>query len=632
MIAGPSTDTTKKRLAPGFVVTEPATKMNPWLKEWASQFPVTQEGISNGVNAITTNGEVFVPKLGVEAAGNGSFELGVMRLREMNNKPKEGGHASIDRLIAMSTLQGLKPMTMGGEITPNYSGGGLTGYENGGRVIPHQMFDGSLGQSSRVDPNTNMPLYDARQVVSVPAEEVGGGSGLRYYGGMETGNKIENAIEEAYKLALSTAETSPQDSIPADMVKKFLKPRKKGLMGLLGFQQGDLTGYQDGNSVLPQNLSELMSVEEERLGAVPMSLYIRQLQGLQNPEQEILAGILGTTPKLNQSPELPKYRSEELEPVLTGYQDGDKVSGLSKLLSMITPKGRRQRSYEEMVPQDMLPMIDLDMTPIGSPDLFTVVADEDGYVDPEKKFERKALIRMLQGRPPEPQDLDLTGYENGGTTFEDAVIAARTPFYNLKPNPDTGMYDIQSIAGIAGDSGRNYYIGRGSAESPSAAAQAAHLMALKNSMSGEPMDIDPSDVGSYFKPKKKGLMGLLGFQDGDMVGPPVPPQMMGEQGNQQLGDSIDMRMANPQVGGAIGVMRQESEAIEAAMKDNIARNARLALQKMKLDSIMQTKPQGMSIPDSLITNPQSLDSSILRLLQDMNQSRGVRIPRPSTLR
>ena len=230
------------------------------------------------------------------------------------------------------------------------------GYQEGGTVIPFQMVDGSLGQSSRVDPNTNMPLYDARQVISVPAEEVGGGSGLRYYGGMETGNKIENAMQEALKLALATAESSPQDSIPADMVKKFLKPRKKG------------------------------------------------------------------------------------------------------------------------------------------------------------------------------------------------------------------------------------------------------------------------------------LMGLLGFQEGGMIGPPLPPEMMGQAMNQKLGDSIDMRMANPQMGGALGVMRQESEAIEAAMKDNIARNARLALQKMKLDSVMQMEPQGMSIPDSLITNPQSLDNGFLRLLQEMNQSKGVRIPRPSTLR
>jgi len=143
-------------------------------------------------------------------------------------------------------------------------------------------------------------------------------------------------------------------------------------------------------------------------------------------------------------------------------------------------------------------------------------------------------------------------------------------------------------------------------------------------------EVEDSLVGMMYggmaNKKKKG------YQDGGMIGPPVAPEMMGQAMNQRLDDSIDMRMANPQMGGALGMMRQESEDIEAAMKDNIARNARLALQKMKLDSVMQMEPQGMSIPDSLITNPQSLDNSFLRLLQEMTQSKGVRIPTPSTLR
>ena len=349
-------------------------------------------GTTDTVKAKLTPGEFVIRKEAVDM-------IGVPMLNKLNDMPEEGGHSAIDNLIQRATLSNMKMMYGGGMVQPNYAGGGmiedeymkggkvkkglkpvpqgnpglgklpemvrnkmgymedggLGGYQSGGQAMSYQDLDKFIGQSDRVDPNTNMPLYDARQVISVPAEEVGDGSGLRYYGGMQTGNKIENAVSEALKTALSIAETSPQDSIPADMIKKFLKP------------------------------------------------------------------------------------------------------------------------------------------------------------------------------------------------------------------------------------------------------------------------------------KKKGLMGLLGFQEGGMIGPPVPPEMMGQAMNQQLGDSIDMRMANPQMG-ALGVMRQESEAIEAAMKDNIARNARLALQKMKLDSIMQTKPQGMSIPDSLITNPQSLDSSILRLLQGMDQSKGVRIPMPSTLR
>ena len=123
------------------------------------------------------------------------------------------------------------------------------------------------------------------------------------------------------------------------------------------------------------------------------------------------------------------------------------------------------------------------------------------------------------------------------------------------------------------------------------------------------------------------LMGMMGggvadknkkmysYQDGGPIGPPLPPEMMGQAMNQQLSDSIDKRMANPQAG-ELGVVRQESDAIEAAMKDNLARNARLALQKMRLDSILSEQGASMQpealeprmfIPQELIQGGQSLD-------------------------
>jgi len=109
--------------------------------------------------------------------------------------------------------------------------------------------------------------------------------------------------------------------------------------------------------------------------------------------------------------------------------------------------------------------------------------------------------------------------------------------------------------------------------------------------------------------------GLINYQDGGMIGPPLPPEMMGQAMNQQLSNSIDMRMQNPQ-GGELGVVRQESDAIEAAMKDNLARNARLALQKMRLDSILSEQGASMQpealeprmfIPQELLQGGQSLD-------------------------
>ena len=124
------TDSTKAKVPFGsFILTEQATNEFPWVTELASRYSASPSEVAGGQNAILTNGETYFPPEAVR-------DIGVDTLRQMNNKPKEGGHASIDRLIAMSTLQSLKPMTMGGEITPNYSGGGLTGYQNGGGVSP----------------------------------------------------------------------------------------------------------------------------------------------------------------------------------------------------------------------------------------------------------------------------------------------------------------------------------------------------------------------------------------------------------------------------------------------------------------------------------------------------------------
>tara|TARA_R100001530_G_scaffold130297_1_gene101137 strand:- start:46 stop:1134 length:1089 start_codon:yes stop_codon:yes gene_type:complete len=122
------TDSTKVRVPFGsFILTEQATNEFPWATELASRYSARPSEVAGGQNAILTNGETYFPPEAVE-------DIGVGTLRQMNNKPKEGGHAAIDKILAMTTLQGLKPMNTGGEVMPNYSGGGLTGYENGGSI------------------------------------------------------------------------------------------------------------------------------------------------------------------------------------------------------------------------------------------------------------------------------------------------------------------------------------------------------------------------------------------------------------------------------------------------------------------------------------------------------------------
>ena len=209
-----------------------------------------------------------------------------------------------------------------------------------------------------------------------------------------------------------------------------------------------------------------------------------------------------------------------------------------------------------------------------------------------------------------------------------------------------GIYEMNEPSGR----GKRYYFGKG--QVPSARVsdlEKASAMALINAIQsqeespqdsiplssvlqmlrdpevkGDKQSIDGMQHGGMVQDSLMGMMGggvadknkkMYSYQDGGPIGPPLPPEMMGQAMNQQLSDSIDKRMANPQAG-ELGVVRQESDAIEAAMKDNLARNARLALQKMRLDSILSEQGASMQpealeprmfIPQELIQGGQSLD-------------------------
>ena len=67
--------------------------------------------------------------------------------------------------------------------------------------------------------------------------------GPRFYGGEERGNKMQNSVDEATMVALEKFYTTPEDSIRAKDVRKYLKQSKKrDLKSLLGFQEGGEIG------------------------------------------------------------------------------------------------------------------------------------------------------------------------------------------------------------------------------------------------------------------------------------------------------------------------------------------------------------------------------------------------------
>ena len=147
------TDTTNRLVPEGsYILNYGARKMFPEMEKVAEKFNADSDDMENGVAVSLTNEELYIPPDGVKA-------IGVDMLEFMNEKPKEGAHSAIDKLLAMNTLRSLKPMYGGGEVKPmNYAGGGLLkkkmmGYENGGKVSLPQYVDavkqvtGALGGS-----------------------------------------------------------------------------------------------------------------------------------------------------------------------------------------------------------------------------------------------------------------------------------------------------------------------------------------------------------------------------------------------------------------------------------------------------------------------------------------------------
>ena len=133
---------------------------------------------------------------------------------------------------------------------------------------------------------------------------------LGYMGGglVPQGEHGHSAIDEL--LALNTL--ANQRSV--DMTRDSAMMNKGGKA---------ISGKASGQ---PQSLDELIQLYKNQYGGyAPMSLYIRQLQGLQNPEQDILAEILGKTPLFDDKPDLFRYDPERFKEQMEGLKQGGKV-------------------------------------------------------------------------------------------------------------------------------------------------------------------------------------------------------------------------------------------------------------------------------------------------------------------
>jgi hypothetical protein len=134
----------------------------------------------------------------------------------------------------------LKEVSWGGES--GYQSGGLASYQPGGEVQEKTLY-GAGADFNQSAMTVDDGLYNTRNVLSIPAEQVGEGSGLRYYGGEGRSSRMGISKTKAAMDARQQMAFAPQDSIPFDMIEQYLapeeeQPQRRGLRGLLGFQTG----------------------------------------------------------------------------------------------------------------------------------------------------------------------------------------------------------------------------------------------------------------------------------------------------------------------------------------------------------------------------------------------------------
>ena len=115
------------------------------------------------------------------------------------------------------------------------------GYENGGDVKRKTLY-GVGGDKDEGSIEYDDDSYKYKRILSILADQVGGGEGLRYYSGEGVSDRLQSSKDQAGFDARQKMAFAPQDSIPFDMIKDYLKPEKKGLMKMLGFQEGGGVG------------------------------------------------------------------------------------------------------------------------------------------------------------------------------------------------------------------------------------------------------------------------------------------------------------------------------------------------------------------------------------------------------
>ena len=130
-------------------------------------------------------------------------------------------------------------------------------------------------------------------------------------------------------------------------------------------------------------------------------------------------------------------------------------------------------------------------------------------------------------------------------------------------------------------------------------------------------------MGGMVDDSLMGMMGggmamnkkMMGMQDGGMIGPMPDPQMFADEQNRQLEQSIDQRMANPNVyrGSVLGAVRNDAVMLQDSINQDIENKAVKTLALMGLlNNLEKIESQAPPMP-----NNQMADSMRVRDLENL---------------
>ena len=194
--------------------------------------------VANGPDVELEGGEFIINKEATEDFLPLIKQINdIGRAEQMGNA--QNAHSAIDTLIASADMQ-------------NRMGGGLVNpkspiYQEGGQTKTLRM----TTPVSR-DIKRKGDMFTAQSIMSIPAEQVGGKEGLRYYlSSPQRSQSMQNALTKSEFDARNKMAFTPEDSLPLALVEGYFDRQNKKsplefLQGLLNKEQGGMIQYEEG--------------------------------------------------------------------------------------------------------------------------------------------------------------------------------------------------------------------------------------------------------------------------------------------------------------------------------------------------------------------------------------------------